>query len=174
MHLTKIWVVWLKPLWNGLRFRKSIKEYVPLSGEINTIGDLQDRVVELYKNFKYKYDDISMLFDAIDTPPQCLFYLENNTLQDDCDGYHAAIYHLIIHRMKNASNIKLITVVTKPFTKSHTMCVFDSNDKTYLVDYQRVVEIQDYSDALDHMKQIYSSKPLYYHLNTWDGKKGWK
>lgn len=174
MHLTKIWVVRLKPIWNNFRFRKSIKEYIPLSNELNTIGDLQERVGELYKSFTYKYDDISMLFDAIDTPPQCLFYLENSTLKDDCDGYHAAIYHLVTHRVENASNIKLITVVTKPFTNSHTMCVFDLNDKTFLADYQKVIEIQGYSDALDHMKQAYSTKPIYYHLNTWDAEKGWK
>jgi len=174
MHLTKIWVVWLKPIWNNFRFRKSIKVYIPQSKELDTISELREKVEELYKNFEYKYDDISMLFDAIDTPPQCLFYLENNTLQDDCDGYHAAIYHLVTHRVEKASNIKLITIVTKPFTKSHTMCVLDLNDKTYLVDYQQVIEIQDYSDVLDHMKQTYSVEPIYYHLNTWDNEKGWK
>ena len=174
MHITKIWVAWLKPKWNNFRFRKSIREYTPLSGELHAIGDLREKVKELYNNFNYKYDDASMLFDAIDTPPQCLFYLENNTLQDDCDGYHAAIHHLVTHRFANATNIRLITVVTKPFKKSHTMCVFDFEGKTYLADYQKVIEIQDYDKVLDHMKQVYSCEPVYYHLNTWDVRKGWK
>ena len=174
MQVSKIWVAWLKPHWSNFRFRKSIKEYASTSGELNSIGEIQEKVINLYKNFEYKLDDFSMLFDAIDTPPQCLFHLENNKLLDDCDGFHAAVYHLLSQKAKNAVNIYLITVKTNPFTQSHTMCVFDLDEITYLVDYQSVIEMQDYNQSLDHMKQNYSCEPVYYHLNTWDATNGWK
>ncbi|MCL2539100.1 MAG: hypothetical protein FWE66_02045 [Oscillospiraceae bacterium] len=174
MRISKIWVVWLKPVWSNLRFRKSVKEYQSTSDEIADIDDLRAKVKALYKNFIYKYDDFSMLYDAIDTPPQCLCYLENDVLEDDCDGFHAAIYHLIKQKMENASNNNLITVVTRPVAKSHTMCVFDFDGKRYLVDYEEVIEIQAYSDVSEHVGQVFSCKPLYYHLNTWTEKRRWK
>ena len=108
-----------------------------------------------------------MLFDAMDTPPQCLQYLEGDGLKDDCDGFHSAIYWLIKTIADDTYDHRIITIVTKPFWKSHTMCTFKLKGKMYLVDYNSVIEVSSYYDILNNV-----DNSVYWHLNTWDGK--WK
>jgi len=170
--IAKMWVKGLKISWSNFRFRKSLKEYEPLYPEIQNLQDVMKATKELNKNFHYEYDDITMLFDAMDTPPSCLYHLETDGLKDDCDGYHAAMYHLLHKRCDSASSIALITIVTKPFTESHTMCVFEMDSQLYLIDYSRVVEINSMEDVMSHMESVHGVNSRFYHIDKWNQETG--
>ena len=169
------WIKWLRPRWSNLRFRESLRAYQPQSEPIDNVTELRATLSSLYANFQYKLDDASMLFDAMDTPPQCLAALESGLLRDDCDGYHAAIYHLIERRFASANNVRLITIVTKPFWHSHTMCVFDFDGQRYLINYRNVVPISKNDDAADQLKSKKKVRSIRKVLsNVWSAESGWQ
>jgi len=144
-NLTGKWVEHARTRWSNARLAESMRDYTPKAAQINSVAELSAEIKRLYPNFHYTYDDASKGFDAMDPPPQCLANLESGGLKDDCDGYHAAIYYLIQKRMPSAKDPHLVTVITEPFWRSHTMCVFDTTEngknQRYLVNYTRVIPI---------------------------------
>jgi hypothetical protein len=140
---------------------------------MSTIAQLQTEIKRLHGGFHYKNDGASALFDAMNTPPQCLASLEAGNLTDDCDGYHAAIYELVLQRVPRAKNVRLLTVTTQPFWKSHTMCAFDLGDKSYLVNYQEIVPIANDAAAADYFAKHDNVTTTGVVANQWDAEKGW-
>jgi len=144
------WVGQARTKWSNARLAESMREYTPKAAQINSVAELSAELKRLYPSFHYTLDDASKGFDAMDTPPQCLANLEAGNLSDDCDGFHAAIYYLIQKRMPSAKDPHLVTVLTDPFWRSHTMCVFDTTEngknQRYLVNYTRVIPISSDKD----------------------------
>lgn len=144
-NLADKWVGQARTRWSNARLSDSLRDYTPKTPQINSVADLSSQLKRLYPNFHYTLDDPSKGFDAMDTPPQCLSSLEAGDLKDDCDGFHAAVYYLIQKRMPSAKNVHLVTVITEPFWRSHTMCVFEiaegGKTQRYLVNYTRVIPI---------------------------------
>lgn len=160
--LTGKWVEQARTRWSNARLGESMRDYTPKTAQINSVADLSAAIKRLYPGFHYTYDDASKGFDAMDTPPQCLANLEAGDLKDDCDGFHAAIYYLIQKRMPGAKDPHLVTVVTEPFWRSHTMCVFDLSEngknQRYLVNYTRVIPITSDQDIKTEVERQEAQK----------------
>lgn len=176
-NLVKSWVSSARPAWSNSRFANSLQEYTPQTKQINSVIELKAILPKLYSGFTYTYDDASKGFDAMDTPPQCLASLEAGNLHDDCDGYHAAIYHLLTERMPTAKNVRLLTVTTKPFWKSHTMCAFDvlegSHMQTYLVNYKALVPLENDAAAEPYLAKLESLETTGIVADQWSKARGW-
>lgn len=90
------------------------------------------------------------------------FLLDAGVFVHNCDGFHSVVYHLF---QQNGYDCALITLVTKPFTKSHTMCAFRIKDAYYVVNYQRIsgpyMSLQDFVDA-------YNDPVRYWNLQKYD------
>jgi hypothetical protein len=60
------------------------------------VSDIHKELDALMKNFNYTYDNVKELGDAIVPPDYALHQLQNSKLYDDCDGFHAGVYQLMI------------------------------------------------------------------------------
>ena len=143
--LARIWLDYLKPFWSKIRWNKQRKVVAEECKEtVKTIAEIRAMCSKVYSCFEWTMDDISELFDSY-RPTEYLYntYLgekaKGKKWQDDCDGYHTVIYHILI---QNGFDAVLFTIATKPFTKSHTMCLFKADGKMYLVNYTSVREYE--------------------------------
>ena len=174
MTLLKLWFCGIRIIWSNFRFRKSIKEYTSKRPKLNSIEDIQQELNFLYGNFEFKYDDVTMLLDAMDTPPSCLNNLENAKLTDDCDGYHAAVYYALKTRLTGVTALNLVSMIAKPFTDSHSMCAFGFEGKMYLIDYINLMEIPAYDDIIKYFEKEYETVCRFYCLDVWAKESGWQ
>lgn len=88
--------------------------------------------------YEYKYDGVEELGDS--TPPPAEMYaqlVENEYFADDCDGYHACLYHLAKNAGIDCTLLTMLSAVNK-----HAHCVLLYEDELgcprihdYLNDY---------------------------------------
>lgn len=169
-----IWLNLLRNSWSNLRWCKQRKE---VSRDIVTVNDnnLRSVLSNINSHFDWTMDDWTQLFDSVCPAPyiynRYLEAKENNTdFTGDCDDYHTVVYHIL---KNNGYDVALITLVTKPFTQSHTMCAIRDVDKNGRVSY-RVV---DYSQVkgpystLDSFVEDYSLPVRYWHLDRYNYEK---
>lgn len=125
-RLAQLWLK-LRVKWSNLYIKKhNCINNVDVNTAVYSIEHLATISGKLYNNFVYKADDVTQLFDVMRTPAQCYIELHDDILYDDCDGYHAALYHLA-----HANNIKcyLLTYITRDIKNSHTFLVaYKSNN----------------------------------------------
>ena len=131
-----LWCKHLKHFWSKLRWWKQRKE---VSKEVIHVDDtnLKAMAQDVYRNYKWTMDDWTEFFDSMRPAPSLYNeYLaaketpEADKVLDDCDGFHTIIYHIL---KNNGYNVALITVVTNPITKSHTMCLIKDGPKSFRV-----------------------------------------
>lgn len=129
-----LWVAWSNWIYrNDLNDDDSIESEDQIKEQdIPHIINLLNRV---YINFHYTSDNIFVLFDAMHKPYQSYLNYCNNVFFDDCDGYHAAIYH-IFH--SNSYGTFLISYIPTDTSKGHTVCGIKGKDKYYVVDYNKI------------------------------------
>ena len=171
-----IWLKVLKCPWSKLRwwkYRNTESRAVQKVDEDN----MQSVVNDINNHFEWTMDDVSQLFDSM-RPAPYLYNCYLNTVEnggkvtDDCDGCHTIIYHVL---KQNGYDVALITVVTKPFTQSHTMTVIRNINKdeknTYRVINYRKISKEYYS--LDDFAKDYSLPVRGWYLHEYDyiGKK---
>lgn len=107
---------------------------------IISIDRLEIVLKNLYKNnFVYKKDYI----DELHTPAQCCKDLIEGKLYDDCDGWCAAIYH-ILH--ENEIECWINTTIYK--NAGHCFIVFKYDNKYYILDYINI------SGPFNSIKQV--------------------
>ncbi len=143
--LAERWVSNLRYRWSRVRHKNS-----PVTTRLRedlipqTFGDIQRTARELYKHFEYTLDDITRLYDSVDTPASCWERAFTGKLKDDCDGFHSALYWAISQKY----DCYLLTLVTKDIVSSHSLLVIEHNDKKYFVDYIYVSNGCDRIDTL--------------------------
>lgn len=87
---------------------------------------------EINRNFVYRRDGFSRLFDSIDTPAGCWERtFKTGPLKDDCDGFHAALYWAVSRKM----HCFLFTIAALNITHSHTLLCIEANNYYYIADY---------------------------------------
>lgn len=141
-----IWLNWLKPIWSKMRWSKYNKIKSDSNGFCSDdINQIRNMSREVYSKFEWVMDNFTQLFDSYRPIP--MIYNEyidatitGKVFKDDCDGYHSCIYHIL--QNVETLDCAIITLVTKPMSQSHTMCVFtkiENNEKRYyLVDYNNI------------------------------------
>ncbi len=129
------WVSNLRYRWSRFRHRNSPKTSFLRQDLIpQNFSDIQRTAKELYKHFEYTLDDITRLYDSVDTPASCWNRAFTERLKDDCDGFHSALYWAVSQRF----DCYLLTLVTKDIINSHSLLVVNYNGKKYFVDYTHV------------------------------------
>lgn len=170
----KLWCDYLKPFWSKIRWcgkRKIVGKEVT-EKVTNTLTSVRTMCNEVYRRFEWTMDDFSQLFDSL-RPCEYLYnwYQESNyddPLKDDCDGYHSIIYHIL---QANGFDCCIITIVTNPISKSHTMTMYKYNGCYYLVDYTSVKKyaagttvqqvVDDYNERRGYKKEHYWNTQRY-------------
>lgn len=125
-----IWLCGLRQKWSRWRWRKVLDNDslpVPKIDEQNLHSLLNDA----YTHFDWTMDGLTHLFDSIQPPVYAYnSYKEaaevGGMFRGDCDDYHAAIYHVL---QASGYDVALITVITAPASKSHTMCAIKTIDE---------------------------------------------
>lgn len=163
---SKFWLNHFKPWWSHLRWHKHLEDESCAIPKV-TRRTMESALKDIYAHYKWKADGFSELTDSYRPIPYIYnMYVqaaESSTIfEDDCDGFHSVVYHLF---QQNGYDCALITLVTKPFTKSHTMCAFRIKDAYYVVNYQRIsgpyMSLQDFVDA-------YNDSVRYWNLQKYD------
>lgn len=164
-----LWCKHLKHFWSKIRWCRKRKEK---SREVVTVDDagLYPLLKDIYAHFEWTMDDWTELFDSF-TPAPYLYNLydeakkNENVVLDDCDGYHTIIYHIL---KNNGYNVALITCVTKPITKSHTMCLIKDDNGTYrVINYTRVYRYP----SIEKFIENYSTPVRFWCLDRYDYDK---
>ena len=173
-----LWLKGIKNWWSKLRWWKQAKvESEPVPEIKKDESNLLEEIKKVNDGFKWEMDGVKDLFDTY--MPATYAYNETykathegtEKLEGDCDDIHGAIYHLL---NENGYDVALITLVTIPITKSHTMTAIrdvDSNGNvTYRVVNYRLVKgpytkLEDFVDTYTHPVR-------YWQLNKFDYEKG--
>lgn len=161
-RLTKAWLK-LRITWSNTKNKRNLVD-MPIVELINTPKELETISKKLYKNFYYTYDNIDQLGDSQRFPAQCYKELKDGCLKDDCDGYHAALYHIA-----NKRGIKcyLLTYITKSLVDSHTVLLMHYGGRYYKLDYDRL-------SSADTIKKLITKDIYCWNLTQFDyDKKKW-
>ena len=173
-----VWLRYIKPSWSHFRWRDRLAgDTLPVPKNIITRADIQSFLNECYPVFDWTMDDITQLTDTFYPLP----YIYNeyydakkagggNKFKGDCDDYHSVVWHVLNY---NSIDCALITLVTKPFTKSHTMCAYKATEggRTvyYVIDYNWIRGVYT---SLEDFVNAYKLPVRYWQLDKYDyGKR---
>lgn len=133
--LAEKWVSDFRYRWSRVRHKNS-PITTSLRGDLipQNFKDIQRTAQELYINFEYTLDDVTRLYDSIDTPASCWERAFTGKLKDDCDGFHSALYWAVSQNF----NCYLLTLVTQDIVSSHSLLVISHGGKLHFVDYTYV------------------------------------
>ena len=166
---SKFWLNHFKPWWSRLRWYKHLEDESCAIPKV-TRRTMESALKDIYAHYKWKADGFSELTDSYRPIPYIYnMYVqaaESSTIfEDDCDGFHSVVYHMFEH---NGYSCALLTMVTKPFKNSHTVCAFRIKDAYYVVNYQKIsgpyTSLQDFVDA-------YKDPVRYWNLQKYDYEK---
>lgn len=164
IFLQNIWNKYLRYLHSNIIYKNDIKDYVVYEN-ISSVEDIKNIQLSLFKKFSYRKDFI----DEIHTPAQCYKNYVYNNFNDDCDGFHAVLHHIL-----SKNNIKSWLVTQIPNSMiGHTYVLFKVNCVYSIIDYKDLVYLtQNKSDLTMKIKQYkYNSDYLAHYIWKWDYEK---
>ena len=141
--LANLWLR-LRVYWSNYRNKNNITDCQVL-GKFDTPFMILGFAVKMYNNFSYTYDDVSELFDSMRYPAECYKRLVNGVFKDDCDGFHAALYHLSI---KSGLDAYLLTYITTNIVDSHTVLLIKYYDRYCVIDYTSLISKDSFDEVL--------------------------
>lgn len=96
--------------------------------------------------FEYKHDGIDELGDTTPPPAEMYRQMKSGHFADDCDGYHACLYHLA---KENGIFCRLVSVLSAVNKRGHCVLLYLDGDGWHIHNYR-----VDYNDN-DRDKLIY-------------------
>lgn len=84
--------------------------------------------------FRYKRDGILELGDSIPPPAEAYFRMKNGELKDDCDGYHACLFHMV----QEYANCMLVEVFSLKNKYGHCVLMVDGK----ICDYGNIMTVE--------------------------------
>lgn len=163
--LCKIWLI-LRVYWSNFRNRSDIKDYAV--GKVSTAPEMAARARSMYQKFRYKYDDFTELFDSMHTPAYCYKMCVTSILEDDCDGFHAALYHLA---KSSGFECYLLTYISNPITSSHTILLFKYESRWYIIDYTTMLSYIDEHSIIEDLEDRKGIKIISWNLVEFNNNK---
>ena len=122
------------------------------------------RIAENIMNaFRYKHDGFDELGDTIPPPAEAYFLYTQHELKDDCDGFHAALYHAA---ELNNIECKLLEVFSTRNFFGHCVLLFNDNGWK-ICDYTNVMDL---NEAYDYYLDKTKGKFVTYEV-VWNGEK---
>ncbi len=161
--------------WSNIRFKNALRFDIETKDEDKAFNlkDIRELVSKLYNKFEWTEDGIDQLWDALTPPPQTYKHYLDGLLKDDCDGFHALVYHCL-----SSSDIECYLLTANTFSSGHCVLIFRLDNKWHVNDYSYVYKgfdtieeaIEDYN--LDFPK-VYNTKEVIYNgLVEYDYTKG--
>lgn len=132
--LSDLW--WIN--WSNFHWRKSIRHNIGICDEDNveTLEDIVALVKKLYQHFTWTADGIVELFDSMTPPPQNYQNYLDGHLYDDCDGFHALVYHCLYNSGFTCYLLSAVAVGS-----GHCILLFKDKEGLWHVnDYTRVYQ----------------------------------
>lgn len=169
---TYIW--W--PFWSNIRWKKAIKKNIPLREEdkVVNIHEIQPLLCEIMKHFKWTADGFTELWDSMTPPPQNYQYYVDGLLKDDCDGFHAVVYHCLVN-----CGFECYLLAVETYGSGHCVLLMRDGELWHVIDYTHIYNgFSDPQEAIDNYniqyQKIYNTKnPVYFNgLIKYDYEKG--
>ena len=184
-------VNWMWVMWSNLRWGKAKKIYPLLSIDLISKKDIhcsydvikfcKEAATRIYSNFTWTDDGIDQLKDAIRPPAQCYSDAIDSHLNEDCDGFHSALYHIM-------SQTSLLELGLKPYLLSITdrygragHCFFIARNidgNIFIQDYNQSTwfNTKDENEAVQKIKEQYKEtyEDAFIGFYTYDLNKGFK
>jgi hypothetical protein len=104
------------------RFHRRFFEQKYLANSLPSVNSLEEIALVL-QQIQWTADRAGLLWDCISYPQTTW-----TTRQDDCDGFAVLAAALLI-RLDRDFRPVLLTVVVQPVSESHTVCVFERQDR---------------------------------------------
>lgn len=124
---------------------------------------------DLYSRFNYKYDSFKELFDSMKKPAQCYVNSCEDNWEDDCDGFHAALYHILF---KNGYRAKLLTMLfPENILLSHTVCIVEKYNKIILCDYTSQKVFSNIYEIISYYQDINNVSFVIWNIVSFDENK---
>lgn len=164
------------PFWSNIRWRKSFRNNIGIEEDdiIKSEKKLISKISDLHIALEYKADDASQLFDAINSPSQLYYdYKKNNNIKDDCDGFHALVFHILYN-----SKIECYLMTANAIGCGHCICLCKYNNKWHVIDYSHYEDGYDTAaEAIEMYNKIYPvrykcKEVAYNGFVTYDYEKG--
>ena len=165
--LYKIWrkfAVWFSNIHWSFAFKScplNNTDYVQIGeSKTNYVKRMSTKIMDA---FEYKHDGFDELGDTIPPPAEAYYQFLRGELVDDCDGFHAALYHAA---MSNGIECKLIEIFSTKNFFGH--CVFLFKDETWKIcDY---THIMDLDEAYEYYKEKTNNSFVVYEV-VWENNK---
>ena len=162
--LCKIYCDYIRPLWSRIRWAKENRGNSSPIERVHSILDIKQLVKTLNKSFCYTMDDISEAFDSLKPPSMVYQSYVDGKFKDDCDGFHTCVYHILAN---SKVECWLLTLITKDIMTSHTVLLFEFENKWYIDDYDYVHGgLDSVEEMVETYKNIfvknYRTKPVIY------------
>jgi len=148
-------VMWFGPFWYRLRYRRIKTINNPELGTQLSLVKLEEKIDKLLTGFSYKHDGMKELMDAIVPPDYAYYHLMNDTLYDDCDGFHAGVYELV---RRSGYHACLVTTLNDNVMSNHVMVLFQNKQTIYLVNYSNVIKLFSLNTGMSISKKEFNSK----------------
>ena len=104
--------------------------------------------------FDYKHDGAEELGDSVPPPAEMYRQMSEGHFADDCDGYHACLYHLAD---KNGIFCRLLSVLSAVNKRGHCVLLYLNRNGTWHIhDYLNDYEIEGDRDELIY--NVYGEK----------------
>ena len=157
--ITSCWCIW-----SNIRFKQAERNSTAIidDDKIESLSDIKFIARRAYENFTWTQDGIDQLGDAIVPPPCAYKQISDGKLLDDCDGFHAAMYHIL-----SAHKIECYLLTATAFGGGHCLLIFKFNNKWRILDYTKIYDSAETAqEAIERYDQvypkIYSTKPVFY------------
>ena len=157
----------LRVKWSNLRNKKNITE-CPVEEKISKPLFIVNIARQMYTKFTYQYDGPTELFDSMRFPAQCYTDYKNGLLKDDCDGFHAALYHVA---ESNSYDSYLLTYIPTKLSKSHTVLLIKHNNYFYVDDYTTIYKCESIEKVIERLENKHNIKILCYNFVKFDKDK---
>ena len=166
-YLANLWLK-LRVSWSNYRNRDNIVN-IAVDEKINIAYSLASLGHAWYSNFEYTSDGIRDLFDSMRFPAECYYKIKTSIFKDDCDGFHAALYHVAT---QNKLDAYLLTYVNTTLIKSHTVVLIKQLNKYWVVDYTTMISDDTLSGVIDKVLKRRNVELLTYNLVKFNYNKG--
>lgn len=165
----KLWEKCLVCPWSAFRYRKDIKES-KIEKTVQTPLDVGMLAQDVRNHFTYKRDSIWDLGDTMRSPAQCYESYKIGALVDDCDGFHAALYHAVA---ESGHNAELATVASPIPGQGHTILLYQIGNRWGYKDYTSGdFGWKTRDELIEHLFVHYQSKkPLFISIKVWNKTK---
>lgn len=107
-------------------------------------------------------------------PPVCAYrQIKTSKLRDDCDGFHAAMLHIL-----TANNIECYLLTAVAIGGGHCILIFRFDNKWHILDYTRVYDAEEAAiEVINKYNEVYpklyETKPVFYNgIVQYNYKKG--